>query len=239
MSTLSDFLADIGSLLFPSSCVVCGGDVDRSMHGICTMCRYNIPLTYFWLSEENPTKEHFAGMVPLVHASSFFYFSDKSLWRSLIHRFKYGGEWRLAATFGSWYGRELKASGNYDDIDVVVAVPLHFIKTISRGYNQSTYLAESIAQELGKPTDTRSVVRLRNNPPQSRSTMGERWQNVESLFKVRNANRLRGKHILLVDDVLTTGATLVSLATAILEAVPDCRISIATLAVSSRVEGVR
>ena len=97
---LSNLLADLSSLLFPSGCVVCGGDVSGSMHGICTMCRYSIPLTNFWKTEDNPTKEHFAGIIPLVHASSFFYFSHDSQWRSLIHRFKYGGEWRLAESFG-------------------------------------------------------------------------------------------------------------------------------------------
>ena len=164
---LSDLLADLRSLLFPSGCVVCGGDVSSSMHGICTMCRYSIPLTNFWKTEDNPTKEHFAGIIPLVHASSFFYFSHDSQWRSLIHRFKYGGEWRLAESFGRWYGRELRESGLYDDVDVVMPVPLHFIKAIKRGYNQSSYLAESIAREIGKPTDRRSVRRHRNNPPQS------------------------------------------------------------------------
>ena len=239
MSTLSNLLADLSSLLFPSGCEVCGGDVSSSMHGICTMCRYTIPLTNFWKTEENPTKEHFAGIIPLVHASSFFYFSHESQWRTLIHRFKYGGEWRLAESFGRWYGRELRESGLYDDVDVVMPVPLHFIKAIKRGYNQSSYLAESIARELGKPTDRRSVRRHRNNPPQSRSSMGERWANVENLFSVVNPKALSGKHILLVDDVLTTGATLASLASAILASVPDARISIATLAVSRKIDGAK
>ena len=236
---LSNLFADLRSLLFPSGCIVCGGDVSPSMHGICTMCRYEIPLTNFWLEDENPTKEHFAGIIPLVHASSFFYFSHESQWRTLIHRFKYGGEWRIAETLGSWYGSVLHDTGKYDDVDVVVPVPLHFIKTIKRGYNQSSYLAESIARELGKPTDRRSVRRHRNNPPQSRSSMGERWTNVENLFTVANPRALSGKHILLVDDVLTTGATLASLASAILAAVPDARISIATLAVSRKIDGAK
>lgn len=239
MSTLSNLLADLRSLLFPSGCVVCGGDVERSMHGICTMCRYTIPLTQYWQHDDNPTKERFAGIIPLVHASSFFYFSAESQWRTLIHRFKYGGEWRLAETFGHWYGRELRASGRYADVDVVIPVPLHFLKTIKRGYNQSTYLAHSIARELGCKVDTRSVRRRRNNPPQSRKSMGERWTNVEELFSVVDAKALMGKHILLVDDVLTTGATLASLASAILAAAPDVRISIATLAVSRKIEYLR
>ena len=99
--------------------------------------------------------------------------------------------------------------------------------------------AESIAREIGRPTDRRSVRRHRNNPPQSRSSMGERWANVENLFSVVNPKALSGKHILLVDDVLTTGATLASLASAILASVPDARISIATLAVSRKIDGAK
>lgn len=239
MSMLSSLWADLRALLFPPSCIACGGDVAPSMHGICPMCRYTIPTTNYWTMAENPTKEHFAGIIPLVQASSFIFFSEHSSWRTLIHRFKYGGEWRIASTLGAWYGSELRGSGLYDDIDVVVPVPLHYLKLFKRGYNQSTYLAESIAKELGVAVDTRSVRRVRNNPPQSRSTMGERWANVEGLFAVRDAKALSGKHILIVDDVLTTGATISSMATAILAAVPDCRISVATLAVARSVDGLR
>ena len=128
--------------------------------------------------------------------------------------------------------------GLYDDVEVVVPVPLHLRKRLKRGYNQSEYLAEGIAAELGVGVDRRSVVRRRNNPSQALSRKSDRWANVEGVFGVRHPERLAGRHILLVDDVFTTGATIVSCAETILRSVPGCRISIAALAVSEHELGL-
>lgn len=235
MSTLGSALRALRTLLFPSSCMICGEHIGSKMHGICIRCRYEIPLTSYWRSEENPVKEHFAGLVPLVQGSSFIFYSGESLWRDMVHRFKYGGEWAIAESMGRWYGAELRDSGLYDDIDIVVPIPLHPLKTLRRGYNQSRYLAEGIAHELGAKVVADAVVRRRNNPSQARRRGSERWDNVEALFELRKADKLRGKHLLLVDDVLTSGATLTACAEAILKVQPDCRISIATLAVTQRI----
>ncbi len=235
MSMLGSGWRALRSLLFPARCIVCGEGISDAMHGICTMCRYNIPLTHFWLTEDNPTRRHLEGLIPIVHASSFYFFIDGSMWRRLIHRFKYGSEWRLARTMGYWYGTELRSSTLYGDVDVIVPVPLHYCKRLKRGYNQSRYIAEGMAEAMGIRIEAGAVRRVRNNPPQALSDMHTRWDNVEGIFEVSGAERLRGQHILLVDDVLTTGATLTSCARTILEAAPDCRISIATLAVSRKV----
>lgn len=235
MSMLRDALQAIGSLIFPAGCIVCGEHVTPSMHGICPHCRYDIPLTNYCTEHDNPVKELFDGIVPIVEGSSFFFFSGHSLWRTLIHRFKYGGRWRIAYDLGRWYGAELKASGLYDDIDVVVPIPLHPLKLLSRGYNQSTYLAEGIARSMSVDVDSHSLRRHRNNPSQARRKASDRWHNVEDLFSVRRPQRLASKHILLVDDVLTSGATLSSAIRAILDTTPDCRISVATLAVTRRI----
>jgi ComF family protein len=229
----------IGSLLIERRCMVCGEEVDAKMGDICIRCRYNIPTTGYWLKEENPVKEHFAGIIPVVHASSFITFREDSPWRSLIHQFKYSGKWRIAYDLGVWFGSELKSSGLYDDVDIVVPIPLHPLKMIKRGYNQSSYIAEGIAKSLGVDTSLRAVRRTRNNPSQTRRAFKDRWQNVDNLFEVRNTRKLQGRHILLVDDVLTTGATITSCAEAILRVIPDARISIATLAVTQRLTQVR
>ena len=228
-------LRAVRSLLFPSSCMICGEHIGEQMHGICIRCRYEIPLTGYCHLAENPVKEHFAGLVPLVQGSAFLFYSGQSLWRDMVHRFKYGGEWAIAESMGRWYGAELRDSGLYDDIDIVVPIPLHPLKTLRRGYNQSRYLAEGIARELGAKVVADAVVRRRNNPSQARRRGSERWDNVEALFELRKTDRLRGRHLLLVDDVLTSGATLTACAEAILRAQPDCRISIATLAVTQRI----
>lgn len=232
-------LRAIRSLLFPDVCLICGEYVDSAVEGICIRCRYEIPLTHYWRNEQNPVKEHFDGLVPLVQGSSFIFYSGKGVWRDMVHRFKYGNVWRIAYVMGRWYGGELRALGLYNDVDVVVPVPLHICKLMKRGYNQSTYLAEGIARELGVKVDSRSVRRVRNNPSQAQSPHDKRWENVEGIFSVRRKESLRGKHILVVDDVLTTGATITTLIEAILTAVPDCRISVATLAVTRQITAIR
>ena len=173
-------------------------------------------------------------IAPIVEASSYLYFKTDDRWRKMVHRLKYGGEWRLGLTFGELYGAELRSSGLYDDIDIVVPVPLHIMKYLKRKYNQSEYIAEGIAKELCVKVDRRALRRRRNNPSQTRQHASDRWLNVDDLFAVRNPERLENKHILLVDDVLTTGATLSSCLYALRRDVPTCRVSIATLAVAGK-----
>ena len=235
MSTLRSIVElyhDIRSLLFPECCMVCGEHISSTMHGICPRCRLEIPITNYWLRDDNPAKERFDGLLPIVHGSSFFFYRGNSLWRTLIHRFKYGGMWQMAYNLGEWYGAELKASELYDDIDVIIPLPLHPIKTLKRGYNQARYLADGIAKSLGASVDSHAVRRTRNNPSQARRKRRERWEGVDDLFRVTKPERLRGKHILVVDDVMTSGATLYGCMLAIHTAVPDARISFATLAVT-------
>ena len=229
---LGRLLIMLRSIVMEQRCLVCGKEIDTKLDNICIHCRYSIPTTGYWLLEENPVKEHFDGIIPVVHASSFFTYREESPWRGLIHQFKYSGKWRIAYDLGRWFGSELKSSGLYDDVDIVVPIPLHPLKLIKRGYNQSSYIADGIAKSLGITASHRAVRRVRNNPSQTKRAFKERWENVDGLFKVRNPKQLKGKHILLVDDVLTTGATITSCAEAILNAVPDCRISIATIAVT-------
>lgn len=239
MSTLGSIYRAIRSLLLAEECIVCGNNISHNMHGICTMCRFNVPMTYFWRDKENPVYEKLSALVPIAEASAFIYYTDKSPWRSMIHSFKYRNAWRTALDMGRWYGAELKASGRYDDIEIIIPVPLHPLKRIRRGYNQSSYIADGISQSLGKRVLLRATRRRRNNPSQTHHRAHDRWGNVEALFSVTHPEELAGKHILIVDDVLTTGATMISLIQSILEAVPDCRISVATLAVTTYITAIR
>lgn len=232
MSTLRRILNDIRSLLFPAECPVCGGNLCEGEHFICTACRFNAPLTGFCDEAANPMTERLSALLPVVRASAFLYFVNNGEWRRLIHKFKYHGQWRYAREMGVWYGHALKRSGLYDDVDVVVPVPLHLLKRLRRGYNQSEYIAEGIASVLGVKVDRCSVVRRVNNPSQTRGDSASRWDNVEGVFAVRRPEALRGRHVLVVDDVFTTGATVVSCGEAILREVGDVRLSVATLAVS-------
>ena len=225
---------DLGSLIYDDGCIICGRSMGGELGSICLKCRFEMPTTRYLYSSNNPVKEHFEMIAPIVEASSYLYFRTDDRWRKMIHRLKYQGEWRLGLTFGELYGAELKSSGLYNDVDLVVPVPLHVMKYLKRKYNQSEYIAEGIAKELGIKVDRRSLYRRRNNPSQTRQHASERWLNVSDLFAVRNPERLENRHILLVDDVLTTGATLSACIYALQRDVPTCRISIATLAVAGK-----
>lgn len=242
MSILSDFLkrtlSDIGSLLLPAHCPVCGEMLIEEERFVCTACRYRAPMTYFWRDADNPMARRFWGLLPIERASAFIWFIDESRWRDLIHTFKYRGGWLAAQRMGEWYGVEMMRDGALEDIDLIIPVPLHWRKRLARRYNQSEYIASGIARASGIKVETRAVRRTRNNPSQAQRSLNERWDNVEDIFTVIHPERLRSRHILLVDDVFTTGATIASCAERIIEACEgDVRISIAVLAVSRRAMG--
>ena len=178
--------------------------------------------------------ERFWGLLPIEHASALFWYVEGSPWRDAVHRFKYGGRWLSAYDMGRWYGALIRESGLYASVDAVVPVPLHWWRSVWRGYNQSEYIARGIARELGVEVLSRAVVRHRYNQSQTRQSTFRRWANVEGIFRVRRADELRGRHILLVDDVFTTGATIFSLGETILRTVPDVRLSVAVLATTRR-----
>lgn len=231
---VTESLGGVWRLFFPPVCPACGGALKPGSGVLCTSCRWELPLTGYWHEVDNPVVRRFWGLVPVVNACSFFFFSDGGGGRRVIHRFKYYGGWRLALDMGRWFGAELASSGLYDDVEAVVPVPLHPFKKLRRGYNQCDYLAEGIAEALGVEVCRGAVRRRVDNRSQARRHRLERWDNVAGIFAVPRPQRLAGRHILLVDDVLTTGATICSCAEALLAAVPDCRLSVATLAVSRR-----
>ena len=237
MSILSELFGDAASLLFPRRCAVCGEPLARGERTVCTLCRATAPLTGYWREADNPVFRKCWGLVPVERASGFLFFVRGSGWRRLIHAFKYRGAWRTARAMGEWYGRCLKESGLYDDVEVVVPLPLHPVKRCRRGYNQSEYIAEGIAAQLGVEVDRRSVRRKRNTESQALKARRDRARNVEDAFAVVRPGRLAGRHVLLVDDVFTTGSTMLSCAGEILRSAPGCRISIAALAVSRHALG--
>lgn len=230
MSIVGNIIGALRTLVLGDGCIICGGYAEDQEHRICTKCRISIPLTNYYLMDENPIKERFSAFAPIHRASALYFYDVDPMWREVIHRCKYQGQWQLAYNMGRWYGALLRESGIYDDIDVIVPIPLHPFKLLKRGYNQSYYVAKGISRELGVKVDNSSIRRVVNNPSQTTKSGTMRWKNVEQIFHLRHPERLLHKHILIVDDVLTTGATIASCITAISANIPDCRISVAALA---------
>ena len=229
---MKSWLRALQDLFFPDICPVCGQPMGESRAPMCTRCIYDFPQTGFAAKPDNPVVELFWGQIPVVQACSFFWYIHESGYRRMIHAIKYGGRWNLGGRLGEWFGAEMERGGLYGGVDVVIPIPLHAFRRLRRGYNQSEYIAEGMARMLCRPVDTTSVVRAKHNKSQTTRPRNERWENVEGIFAVRNPSALEGKHILLVDDVLTTGATIISCAEAIMASAPGCRISVATLAAS-------
>lgn len=228
---IKDWLSSFLSLLFPRCCVVCGRPLAKGEECLCTMCNINLPRTDYHLRKDNPVEKLFWGKIPLERATSFFFYRKGSDFRQILHQLKYGGQKGIGAIMGRYMAAELLESGFFEGVDVILPVPLHKKKQQIRGYNQSEWIARGIAAVTGIPIDTESVVRRKNTETQTRKSSLERWENVEGIFELHHAESLTGKHILIVDDVLTTGATTVECASC-LTGIEGIRISVLTLAMA-------
>lgn len=223
------FLDYLTELLFPRLCVVCGDRLIEQEHWICLNCLHHVPRTNFHLSADNPVARIFYGRVQIEQATSFFYFSKGSHYQTLLHNLKYKGMKELGAEIGKHFGIDLMQSSGFSSVDVICPVPLHPSKERKRGYNQSWWIASGIAKQMNKELDAHNLKRVTATETQTRKSRFERWQNVEGIFELSNPETFKGKHILLVDDVVTTGSTLEACATAIHSAT-NAKVSIATLA---------
>lgn len=229
---IKEWLSSFLSLLFPRCCVVCGGPLARGEECLCTMCNIDLPRTNYHLRKDNPVEKMFWGKIPsLERATSFFFYRKGSDYRYILHQLKYGGQKDIGAIMGRYMAAELLESGFFEGVDVILPVPLHKKKQQIRGYNQSEWIARGIAAVTGISIDTESVVREKNTETQTRKSFFERWENVEGIFQLHHAESLTGKHVLIVDDVLTTGATTVECASCLAE-IEGIRISILTLAMA-------
>lgn len=208
MKVLSDLLDDFLSLLFPRICYGCGNHLLRNEDVICVECRVLIPQTGYHNIPGNPVEQLFWGRCVVERASSFSFYNRGSRIRKLIHALKYKGIREIGTELGAIYGNSLKLSGFLDGIDLIIPVPLHSSKERSRGFNQSLLISEGIASATGIALLNNTLVRPVRTQTQTKRSRYERWTNVEDIFKVAAPENLRAKHILLVDDVITTGSTV-------------------------------
>jgi ComF family protein len=225
---LNDFL----SLIFPQVCVSCGKSLYKNENSICTFCSYHLPKTNFHTDNANPIAKIFWGRINIFSASAYYNFGKGGKVQHLIHQLKYRGQKKIGTTIGKFYGYDLKKSELFNTVQVVIPVPLHPKKHKKRGYNQSEFFASGLAQSMKIETDFITLYRAFESETQTRKSRFKRWKNVETVFQLKENHALEGKHILLVDDVVTTGATLEACAQKLLQ-ISGVKISIATIAYSN------
>lgn len=228
---IKDWLSSFLSLLFPRCCIVCGSPLAKGEECLCMMCNIELPRTNYHLRKDNPVEQLFWGKIPLERATSFFFYRKGSDFRQILHQLKYGGQKEIGAIMGRYMAAELLESGFFGGVDMILPVPLHKKKQQARGYNQSEWISRGVAAVTGIPIDTESVIRRKNTETQTRKSSLERWENVEGIFELHHAESLVGKHILIIDDVLTTGATTVECASCLTK-VEGIQISVLTLAMA-------
>jgi ComF family protein len=229
VNTLSHIKSAVLHLFYPNICVGCNNPKIALQQVVCTNCLAVLPVTNINNGAQSVTEKMFWGRVPLEKAWSMWYFNKSSVVQNAIHALKY----KERQDVGIWIG---EAMGNlYNEhisnkVDIIVPLPLHFRKESKRGYNQSAVIAKGFSAVTNIPVIQTGAVRLNHTATQTNKTRAERWNNMEGVFMVANQSELENKHILLLDDIVTTGATLEACAKSLLQ-VKGCRLSIATAAV--------
>lgn len=219
-------------LLFPHVCEGCGTDVVQPDHYLCLHCHANLPATDFHLYPNNPVEKIFWGRIAVTHATAQYYFARHAVMQTLMHGLKYRGNKDLGLYLGRLMGHAFAASNRFRFVDALVPLPLHPAKERKRGYNQAAVLCEGIADVLAKPVLKHAVVRTEQTDSQTKKNRVQRWANMERKFELAKPGAVAGKHLLLVDDVVTTGATLESCGAELLSG-NNVQLSIATLCYSS------
>ena len=232
MNWLKDLWDDFLSLLFPRICYGCGNHLTKGEYLICTECYVVIPRTDFHTIKDNPVAQAFWGRCNIESAAAFSYFNKGSRIRKLVHCLKYDGIKEIGHELGKIYGLSLKSSSFLDGVDFIVPVPLHKSKKRTRGFNQSEVIATGISEATGLPVVTNAIERREATFTQTKRSRMERWDNVAGIFALKKPELFEGKHILLVDDVITTGATMESCVNEILKA-DGAKVSLAALAYAS------
>jgi len=220
-------------LFYPHVCKGCGSDILEDENLLCLHCINTLPHTNFAVHANNPVEKIFWGRLPLASAMSEFYFAKGTVIQHLVHEFKYKGNKDVGMYLGAMMGSSFMSNNRISNIDALVPLPLYADKEHKRGFNQSAILCNGISEVMNIPVITGNVIRKRFTNTQTKKHRAERWENVQGSFEIKNSSQLNGKHILLVDDVVTTGATLEACGREILN-INDVRLSVATLAYASR-----
>ena len=225
------WLHDFIGLFYPNLCLACGDNLPPFDEIICLKCQFKLPRTGFHEHLENPFTERFWGRVRIESGAALYYYTKGGKVQQLIHRLKYEHRPQIGYKLGQLYGRQLKEAAAFTEIDAIVPVPLHPRKKHQRGYNQAAEFGRGLAEAMDVPQFAHALARRSYTSTQTRKSRTERLENVLQAFLVNRPEQVRGRHLLLVDDVMTTGATLEACATRLLE-VPDTKLSLATIAIA-------
>ncbi len=207
MNLIYRYLKDFTSLFFPNLCCACGASLVQHEYLVCTKCLYQLPYTNYHLDSENKLVKQFWGRVQINTATAFLLFTPKGKVQKLMHQLKYNNHPEIGIELGRLYGLELKKLDQYQNIEMIIPVPLHPKKQKKRGYNQSEQFAIGLSKSLEKPIDTKILRRIKYADSQTFMNRNQRYENMKTVFKA-TANGPIPSHVLLVDDTITTGATL-------------------------------
>ena len=230
---LKNIFSSTMHLFYPHVCTGCGSDLLQADNMLCLKCIHNLPHTGFADLPNNPVEKYFWGRIKLSAAYSQFYFAKEFLMQHLIHQLKYKGDIEIGFYLGEMMGKTMLRSNRFSTIDALIPLPLYADKEHKRGYNQATVICNGISSVMNIPVLNGAVIRRHATETQTRKHRTERWENVKDSFKVAKPGDLSGKHLLLIDDVVTTGATLEACGNIILE-VEHVNLSIATLAYAAK-----
>jgi ComF family protein len=228
IKTLSTYTKDFLHLFFPHYCEGCGSDVLEESQLLCLQCHAKLPETGFFKLPGNPVEKTFYGRLKIESSGAAYYFTKDSLMQHLITELKYHGKKEIGEYLGRMSGHHLKQTDRFDSIDCIVPLPLNPKKQQKRGYNQAAAIAEGISAIIEKPVILDAVERRLFTETQTKKDRVHRWQTMQEVFAVKDASILENKHVLLVDDIVTTGATLEACGAEMLK-VPGLKLSIAAV----------
>lgn len=231
--TIASIFSAVTHLFYPHLCTGCSNEMADRHNLLCLRCINDLPHTNYELHANNPVEKIFWGRLPIEAAHSEFYFEKETLIQQLIHQLKYAQNKDIGFYLGEIMGDRLLCSGRFTNIDALIPLPLYPDKERKRGYNQAAIISNGISSVMQVPVIYNNVVRQRFTETQTRKHRRERWDNVAGSFAIKNAGTLRGRHLLLVDDVITTGATLEACGSTLLQ-LPGIKLSLATLAMASK-----
>lgn len=218
-------------LFFPNLCLICGEGLVSGEEQLCLNCLNELPKTNFHMVKDNPVEKRFWGKVRIESASSYFFFQKGSDFQKLIHELKYRGNKEIGVILGKYAAVDLIQSESFNSVDMIIPVPLHKKKYAKRGYNQSEQIGIGISKIMEKPLSTNNLYRKIESTTQTKKSVYERFENTRGIFGVKKPNEVAEKHILLIDDVLTTGSTLEACIHALQQA-ENVKISVFTLALA-------